>query len=70
MTIKRQVWNWETLPVLIPTEIASFLLGITRTQVNRLALKGELPGAKKIGRFWYIEKNALKQYFEKESAGT
>lgn len=67
MTYKRQVWNWETLPVLIPADLTAFLLGITRTQVNRLALKGELPGAKKVGRSWYIEKNVLKQHFESET---
>lgn len=68
MTYKRQVWSWETLPVLIPADLAGFLLGVTRTQINRLAQKGDLPGAKKIGRFWYVEKDALKQHFDAGSA--
>lgn len=61
--IKTQVRNWDYLPVMLSQEYMAGLMGLTVPEVTRFCRTGKIPGAKKIGRFWYVEKNILKEYF-------
>ncbi len=45
----------------IPTQKAAQLYGYTQDYVGQLARSGEVP-AKKIGRRWFVSKNALKEH--------
>lgn len=66
MTRNRQIRCWETLPVLIDADTLALLLRIEQQEVRKKARKGEIPGAKKIGKFWYFEKTTLKKFFEED----
>lgn len=70
MINKRRFLNWETLPVLLDADTVSALLGINRSYVSTMAKQGKIPGAKQIGRFWYFEKEALRNYFHSEETRT
>ena len=59
----RQVRNWDTLNALLSVPIMSALLSLPPEHINKLCRLGEIPGAKKIGRFWFVEKDKLKNYF-------
>ncbi|MCM1298204.1 MAG: helix-turn-helix domain-containing protein [Firmicutes bacterium] len=64
MTRNRQIRCWETLPVLIDADTLALLLRIDQQVVRKKARQGEIPGARKIGKFWYFEKNILQKFFE------
>ena len=64
MSIKTQIRNWDYLPVMLSQEYMAGLLGITIPDVTRYCRKGQIPGAKKVGKFWYIEKTVLRNYME------
>lgn len=61
--MKYQVRNWDYLPVLISEKMFSAMTGLSVAKITDLCRKGELPGAMKIGKFWFIEKNKLKEHF-------
>lgn len=67
-TFSTKVRNWDSLPVLLNMSTLSALLFVDSHSLNKLCRNGEMPGARKIGRFWYVEKNKLKNYFEEETA--
>lgn len=51
----------------IPTQKAAQLYGYTQDYVGQLARSGEVP-AKKIGRRWFVSKNALKEHKKQKDA--
>ena len=59
----RQVRNWDMLPVLLSVPIISALTALPPEHINKLCRLGEIPGANKIGKFWFVEKDKLKNYF-------
>ncbi len=59
----KQVRNWEMLPVLLSVPTISALTFLPTTTITKLCRLGEIPGAKKMGKFWYVEKDALRKYF-------
>ena len=59
----RQVRNWDMLPVLLSVPIISALTALPPEHINKLCRLGEIPGARKIGRFWFVDKDKLKEYF-------
>lgn len=68
MANARQIRCWETLPVLIDADTLALLLRREQQEVRKQARLGRIPGAKKIGKFWYFEKNKLREFFEKEES--
>lgn len=67
-SIKVQIRNWDFLPVLMSEKLFSTLTGIPIKKVTDLCRRGKLPGAQKIGKFWFIEKTELMQHFIKGNA--
>lgn len=63
-SIQVQVRNWDFLPVLLSQKYIAALTGLDETKITRLCRDGQIPGARKIGRFWYTEKSKLKDFFE------
>ena len=59
----RQVRNWDMLPVLLSVPIISALTALSPEHITKLCRLGEIPGANKIGKFWFVEKDKLKEYF-------
>ena len=38
--------------------------GITIPEVTRYCRLGKIPGAKKVGKYWFVEKSVLRNYME------
>ena len=64
-SIQVQVRNWDFLPVLLSQKYIAALTGMDVAKVTYLCRNGQIPGARKIGRFWYVEKTRLKEFFER-----
>jgi len=45
--------NWQTL------ESRAEELGVSRRRMNHLALSGRIPGARKIGRQWFVPRGTM-----------
>ena len=63
-SIKTQVRNWDFLPVMLSQEYLAGLMGITIPEVTRYCRLGKIPGAKKVGKYWFVEKSVLRNYME------
>lgn len=63
-SIKTQVRNWDFLPVMLSQEYLAGLMGITIPEVTRYCRLGKIPGAKKVGKYWFVEKSVLRSYME------
>lgn len=66
-SINVQIRNWDYLPVLLSQHYIAALTGIDVPKVTYLCRNGKIPGARKIGRFWYVEKTKLKDFFERSA---
>lgn len=55
--------DWSELPVLMTLEQCAAVLNCTYENVRLLVKHGELP-ARKIGKSWRVNKEALKKMFE------
>jgi excisionase family DNA binding protein len=55
------------IDLLTPTEAAT-ILKVSPKLVSCLCARGELPGARKVGRFWRIPEATLTEYFAAGSA--
>ena len=64
-SINVQIRNWDYLPVLLSQRYIAALTGMDVAKVTYLCRNGQIPGARKIGRFWYVEKTRLKEFFER-----
>lgn len=51
----------------LKVEEAAKLLGISRAAAYNLAAKGELPGARKLGRRYVVLKSVLERFLQGES---
>ncbi len=56
--------NWDDAPVLLSTEQAAGLMQIHLNTMKRWLYDGKIPGARKIGRDWRIDKASLRRWFE------
>ena len=63
-SIKTQVRNWDFLPVMLSQDYLAGLMGITIPEVTRYCRLGKIPGAKKVGKYWFVEKSVLRNYME------
>ena len=61
MQIKNIVTDWSRVPVLFDVNFAVRLLGISEQSIRRFAANGIIP-AKKVGKDWRFEKDAIYQY--------
>ena len=51
-------------PATLTITQASVLLGISRNYAFELAAKGELPGARRIGKRWVVSRRALTEFLD------
>ena len=56
--------NWSRVPVLITAAELAVLLSGNEKAVRRLLVDGEIPGAKKVGGKWLIERDTFRRHFE------
>ena len=52
--------------LLTPAELA-FLFNENEQSVRQQLRDGAVPGAKKIGKLWFVERDTLQRYFEGEN---
>ena len=56
--------RWDKVPVFITlAELATLFDGDQET-LRKLVKSGEIPGAKKIGARWIVDRDTLRRYFE------
>lgn len=55
--------RWDQLPILLDIPIVVMILGISEVTAKKMVNAGTLPGARKIGDQWRIDKEALHEYF-------
>lgn len=53
------ITNWDDVPVVIDLAMAARLLGVCERHLAQQCRDGAVPGARKIGRFWRISKDAV-----------
>lgn len=64
--MKKKIYiNWDQIPVIYDTPIASSILGLSCDVIQKKCGKGEFPFAFKLGGEWRFDK-ALTQKFIKE----
>ena len=68
MPAKKSYINWAKVPVLISAAELAVLFNANETTVRKWLLCGMVPGAKKIGKLWFVERDTLQRHFEGESA--
>lgn len=69
MQVKNIVTDWSRVPVLFDVNFAVRLLGMSEASIRRYAAAGVIP-AKKVGRDWRFEKNAIYTYITGAEVGT
>ena len=57
---------WDELPEVMKPEQVQQKIQISRTTFFRLVQSGNLPGAKKVGDSWRIDRDQLRAYFQGE----
>ena len=50
--------------MMLSQEYLAGLMGITIPEVTRYCRLGKIPGAKKVGKYWFVEKSVLRNYME------
>ena len=55
---------WDELPEVMKPEQVQQKIQISRTTFFRLVQSGKLPGAKKVGDSWRIDRDQLRAYFD------
>ena len=58
---------WDELPEVMKPEQVQQKIQISRTTFFRLVQSGKLPGAKKVGDSWRIDRDQLRAYFQGEN---
>ena len=56
--------NLATEPATMKVEEAARLLGVGRQTAYDLAARGELPGARRLGRRWVVSRVVLQSFLE------
>jgi excisionase family DNA binding protein len=61
--------RWDQLPILLDVPLVCVVFGMSEMTVKRLANRGELPGARKVGDQWRFDKEALHDYILGKEGG-
>jgi len=60
--------NWGKIPVLFTSAELSILLNEDEESVRRQLRGGLIPGAQKIGKQWFIERDTFQRHFAGDNA--
>jgi|GEM_PF-747005 len=58
--------NWGKVPLIMDVDWLAFLLDLDPHAARKLLREEQIPGAKKIGGQWRIERDTLQRHFEGE----
>ena len=56
--------RWDKVPVVLTSGEVAVLLDMREPYARDLMRDGEIPGAKKVGKSWRVERDTLRRYFE------